>query len=167
MRPTEPLPLYHSWPLYDLHVHLAPVMVDHRVSRSDDALAERGIGLWHCDLQDERLNWTGGVYDLFGLERGMSVPRPLAVSLYDPDSREAMERLRAYAIRYRRGFTLDVDIRPLEGQTRTMRLVAAPILRDDQVVALHGVKQLLHPKSAFAERCDPTLLPPLPPKGRS
>jgi len=167
MRPTEPLPLYHSWPLYDLHVHLAPVMIDHRVARSEDALAERGIGLWHCDLETEKLDWTNGVHDLFGLERNMAVPRPLAVSLYAPDCREAMERLRAYAIRYRRGFTLDADIRPLEGQARTIRLVAAPILRDDQVVALHGIKQLLNPKSALAERRAPALLPPPPQKGRS
>jgi len=159
MRPTEPLPLYHSWPLYDLHVHLGPVTIDHRVARSDQALAERGIGLWHCDLQNERLSWTGGVYDLFGLDRDMSVSRPLAVSLYAPDSREAMERLRAYAIRYRRGFTLDVEIRPLDGDERTMRLIAAPILHGDQVVALHGIKQLLRPGSAFSERRDPTLLP--------
>ncbi|NIJ17659.1 diguanylate cyclase [Sphingobium vermicomposti] len=158
MRPTEPLPLYHSWPLYDLHVHLSPVALDSYCAQGDLALAERGIGLWHCDLKDDRLSWTSGVYDLFGLEQGMTVPRLLAVSLYAPDSREAMERLRTYAICYRRGFTLDVDIRPLDSaDERTMRLVAAPILHDDQVVGLHGIKQILPRGSAFSERRHPTL----------
>ena len=157
MRPTEPLPLHHSWPLIDLHQHLAPVMLDDRTARDDDALAERGLGLWHCDLSDNSLSWTSGVHDLFGIDRDMIVPRALAVSLYAPDSREPMERLRAYAIRHRRGFTLDVDIRPLDGGDCTMRLIAAPILQGAQVVALHGVKQFLPRGSASSRGLDPTL----------
>src|SRR3546814_21125446 len=90
-------------------------MLDDRIARDDGALAERGLGLWHCDLGDDSLNWTDGVYDIFGLERGTAVPRPLAVSLYAPDSSAAMERLRAYAFRHRRGFPVDVDIRTAAG----------------------------------------------------
>ncbi|WP_030540820.1 hypothetical protein [Sphingobium sp. DC-2] len=160
MRPTEPLPLNHSWPLFDLHAHLAPLTSDRRLLRDEHALADMGIGQWHCDLAGDRLNWTSGVYDLFGLDRNMRVPRPLAVSLYVPDSREAMEQLRAYAIRYRRGFTLDVDVRPLGSGGRTMRLVAAPILQNDQVVALHGMKRLLPRGAGISPRQEPALLPP-------
>ena len=132
-------------------------MLDSRVARDDAALAERGLGLWHCDLSDDRLNWTDGVYDIFGLERGSDVPRPMAVSLYTPDSCVAMERLRAYAIRHRRGFTLDVDIRPLSGGICAMRLIAAPIIQQNQVVALHGVKQFLPKGSGPSRGLDPTL----------
>ncbi|ALR19380.1 hypothetical protein [Sphingobium baderi] len=151
MRPIEPLPLHHSWPLYELRDHLAPLTLDDGIARSDAALAERGIGLWHCDLATEKLSWTAGVFDIFGLERHQEIARPHAVSLYVPDSREAMERLRAYAIRYRRGFTLDVDINGAEGGQCAMRLIAAPIIADDAVTALHGVKQIL-PKGAAASR---------------
>jgi PAS domain-containing protein len=157
LRPTEPLPLHHSWPLYDLRQHLASVSLDDRTARDDQALAERGIGLWHCDLSDNSLSWTSGVYDLFGIERGVAVPRPLATSLYQPDSREAMEQLRAYAIRHRRGFTLDVDIRPLDGSECTMRLIAAPILEGTRVIGLHGVKQFLPRGSAGSCGLDPTI----------
>lgn len=157
MRPTEPLPLHHSWPLHDLRDHLSPVALDDRIARDDEALAERGLGLWHCDLSDDSLSWTDGVFDIFGIERHSIVPRPLAVSLYAPDSREAMERLRAYAIKHRRGFTLDVDIRPLDGGQCAMRLIAAPILRGSRVVALHGVKQFLLRGSLPSRALDPTL----------
>jgi len=61
MRPIEPLPLHHSWPLFDLHDYLAPVTLDPSLARNDVALAERGLGLWHCDLTDETLSWTAGV----------------------------------------------------------------------------------------------------------
>lgn len=158
MRPTQPLPLHHSWPLYDLREHLAPVMLDDRTARNDEALAERGLGLWHCDLADNSLSWTEGVYDIFGLDHDMLVvPRPLTVSLYAPDCRDAMEQLRAYAIRHQRGFRLDVDIRRLDGGDCTMRLIAAPIVRNKQTVALHGVKQLLPKGSSPSRGLDPTL----------
>lgn len=133
------------------------MILDDKLAQDDEALAQRGIGLWHCDLADNSLRWTNGVHDIFGLERCSVVPRPLAVSLYAPDSCAAMERLRAYAIRHRRGFTLDVDIRPADGGECTMRLIAAPILEKNQVVALHGVKQFLSRGAAASHGLDPTL----------
>lgn len=159
MRPIEPLPLHHSWPLYALREHLAPVLLDHNIARNDQALAERGLGLWQCDLSDNSLSWTAGVYDLFGLERDSPVSRDRAASLYAPDSREAMERLRAYAIRHRRGFTLDVDIDQADGVGRcAMRLIAAPVLdTTGAVVGLQGVKQLLPSGAIPSTGLDPTI----------
>lgn len=157
LRPVEPLPLNHSWPLAALHEHLAPVALDASIARSDAALAERGIGLWRCELADDSLSWTCGVYDIFGIERDGEVTRPLAASRYHPDSREAMERLRAYAVRHRRGFTVDVDICRVEGGHCAMRLIAAPELDGDEVVALFGVKQMLAPGAAPSCRLDPTI----------
>lgn len=160
MRPIEPLPLHHSWPLSALHEHLAPIALDPSLARNDMALAERGLGLWHCDLlDDDRLRWTAGVYDLFGLERDRPVSRVLSASLYASESREAMEKLRAYAIRHRRGFTLDVDIDQADGGGRcAMRLVAAPVLdRRGGVIGLHGVKQLLPKGSPASRGLDPTI----------
>lgn len=158
MRPTEPLPLHHSWPLSALREHLAPAMLDDQIARDDEALAQRGLGLWHCTLEDNSLRWTVGVYDLFGLERGSAISRALSVALYDPVSREPMERMRAYAIRHRRGFTLDVDINRADGMTRcAMRLIAAPVVnKRGEVIALHGVKQLLTIGAAASKRLDPT-----------
>jgi len=103
-------------------------------------LTEHGIGLWDCDLDDGALRWTDGVYDLFGLPRGALVRRDEAVSLYAEASCAVMERLRAYALRHRRGFTVDAEIRPPGAKPRWMRLIAAPICRDGRAVRLHGLK---------------------------
>ncbi len=54
-----------------------------------------------------------------------------------------MERLRAYAIKHRRGFTLDAEIRPDRGDRRWMRLLAAPVCEGGRVVRLHGLKQII------------------------
>ena len=58
-------------------------------------------------------------------------------------SRAAMDRLRAFSIKHKRGFTLDVEIRPASGERRWMRLITAPICIDNQVVRLHGIKLAL------------------------
>lgn len=158
MRPVEPLPLNHSWPLFDLHEHLSAAVLDPNMAGNEEALAERGLGLWRCDLPEDRLSWTAGVYDLFGLERGSRVARPHAASLYTPESRDAMERLRAYAIGHRRGFTLDVDIDRADGGRCAMRLIAAPVLdAQGEVIALHGAKQLLPPDAPASRKLDPTI----------
>jgi PAS domain-containing protein len=143
----EPSPLTASWPLsesgsrFDLGRDFEwPDAVEFRPSVNHDALAAEGIGLWDCDLSDNQLTWSDGVYELFGLPRDLTLYRETAVSLYEEGSRSAMERLRAYAIRHRRGFSLDVEIRPANGGVRWLRLVGAPICVKSRPVRLRGLK---------------------------
>ena len=150
MRPTEPLPLNHSWPLFERGRRLdlglvfdwAPAQQDaaRQFSFEYGEFAELGIGRWECDLADNSLTWSNAVYDLFGLPRGASVLRRDAVELYAHDSAVAMDRLRTYAIRHRRGFTLDAELRPATGKPRWMRLIAAPVYDGGEVVRLQGLK---------------------------
>lgn len=155
MRPTEPLALHHSWPLFERARHFALGRIedgDRLLSAADISAfrrnggAPRTLGQWECDLLDSRLDWSDEVYDIFGLPRGAAVTRDESVALYCEESRAVMERLRAYAIKHRRGFTVDVEIRPATGDAaRWMRLIAAPVCEDDTVVRLRGVKQWLPP----------------------
>ncbi|MEZ5655464.1 MAG: hypothetical protein R3E04_06220 [Sphingobium sp.] len=114
-------------------------------SARDDGeeLAKHDIGLWECDLSDDSLTWSAGVYDIFGIARGARVLRDDIVRFYEEDSRRAMEALRSYAIRHRRGFTLNVEIRPSQTRRAWMKLSGAPVLDNGNVVGLTGVKQLL------------------------
>ena len=149
LKPTIPLPLHHSWPLFDcrqrfdLGVLLSPDMLDAgwAGSADRDILAAQGIGSWACDLSDNSLAWTGPIFDLFELPHDARISRDEIVALYCEESRVAMERLRAYAIRHRRGFTVDTKIRTVGGRHRWMRLLAVPVCEGDRVVRLHGLKQ--------------------------
>lgn len=153
MKPLEPLPLNHSWPLFErarrfelgllVDWPAAALVSPAQLAFDEAGLAERGIGRWECDLADNSLTWSAAVYDIFGLPRGAAVSRREAVALYADESAVAMERLRAYAIRHRRGFTLDAEIRPATGEPRWMRLIAAPVLDGDRAVRLHGLKLAL------------------------
>lgn len=144
-----PVELSHSWPLFEqgrrfeLGLVLNSAAID---SIAPAIVGEIGIqhaGCWECDLSDNGLIWSGGVYDIFGLQRGANVSRDEAVSLYCEESRAAMERLRAHAIKHKRGFTLDVEIRPAVGGRRWMRLIAAPLCVGGEPVRLHGLKLAL------------------------
>lgn len=154
MKPTYPLPVHHSWPLYErdrffelgrLHgtdaVDPAPDVAQIASSLADTRIR---IGEWECDLTDNnRLHWSDEVHDIFGIPRGIAVRREEAVALYAEGSRAAMEALRRHAIRHRRGFTIDVEICPVQAQRRWMRLIAAPVCEDDRVVRLQGLKFLV------------------------
>jgi GGDEF domain-containing protein len=99
------------------------------------------IGFWECDLRDNSLNWTQGVFELFGLPSDVMPARSDTVACYCEDSREAMELLRAYAIRHRRGFTLDARIARPNGQHRWMRLTASVGCNRGRARLLYGTKQ--------------------------
>jgi PAS domain-containing protein len=151
MDSLQSLPLTHSWPVFEqghrfdlgfVHGCDTTLLAKPALLPLDEqALARLGIGLWECDLNGDHLTWSPEVYELFGLPRDARVTRAEAVALYCPDSCAQMERLRAYAIKHCRGFTLDAELRPRGGAHRWMRLMAAPIRVDGHVVRLHGLKQ--------------------------
>ena len=145
---ATPLQLTCSWPLIEAREHfdLGALCDDSGLltgvsPERERALARAGVGLWECDLADDGLVWSAGVYALFGLPPGAALARAEIVQLYADESRGAMERLRAHAIRHRRGFTLDAEIRPVTGGTRWMRLIAAPVCARGRAVRLRGVKR--------------------------
>jgi hypothetical protein len=150
MNAIEPLALHYSWPIYEKarHFELGSLLSCAAIDVANPAeigqLSIHHAGCWECDLTDgNALTWSGGVYDIFGLARGVRVSRDEAAALYREESRAAMERLRSYAIRHKRGFTLDAEIRPVIGDNRWMRLIAVPIIEGDRAVRLHGLKVII------------------------
>lgn len=149
MIPTEPLALHHSWGLweqprrFDLGWILNSAITDILEPQAIGCLGLHHAGLWECDLSDQSLTWSGGVYDIFGLPRGSKVARSEVVKFYSEHSRQAMERLRLHGIKHRRGFTIDVEIDPATGGSRWMRLIAAPVCEGERVTRLHGLKLII------------------------
>lgn len=107
----------------------------------DRASALAGIGAWECDLPTETLNWTTGVFNLFGIPQGSKIDRRDIVGMYCDESREAMEWLRAEAIARQRGFTLDAEISRMDGDRRWMRLTADVVCHNGRPARLYGLKQ--------------------------
>lgn len=149
MAVPEPIMLKHSWPSFDQRSHfelghiLNSAVIDVLEPKAIGSVDVHHAGCWECDLSDNSLTWSGGVYDIFGLPRGTHLSRDDLVSFYGEESRAKMERLRAYAIKHRRRFTLDVEIRAAVGEIRRMRIIAAPICDGPRAVRLHGLKLIV------------------------
>ena len=105
------------------------------------AFVQAGIGAWTCDLADNTLAWTPGVYDIFGLAETDRLDRRDIVALYDDQSREIMERLRADAIMHGRPFEMEAQIVRPDGERRWMRLRADVVRENGRHSRLFGLKQ--------------------------
>jgi PAS domain-containing protein len=147
LNPIEPRPLHRGWPLYEppRHFELGYVLNNPVADLADfavrQALGHNQAGWWECDLTNERITWTAGIYEIFGLPQGAAVTRAEAVSLYSEDSHALMEKLRSYSIAQRQGFVADARIRPASGEPeRWMRLIGAPVSEGGRTVRLHGIK---------------------------
>ena len=144
-QPREPLPLFHSWPLADsdTHFNLGRELPAGAIDYSPAGLMPRSDrlpqGMWHCALENNQLHWSLEVNRMFGLPPGPAPARGSAVALYRDDSRIALERLRAHAIRHRRGFTIDAEV-GTGGNWRWIRVIAMPIVEAGRVIALRGLK---------------------------
>ena len=147
LNPIEPRPLHRGWALYEPAGEFAcgrtlECAADELADfAARQALGQHRAGWWECDLRDNALTWTAGVYEIFGLPPGSRVGRDHALSLYSEESRATMERLRTDAVANQRGFVLDARIRPADGgPQRWMRLICAPVVEDGRTVRLHGLK---------------------------
>lgn len=107
----------------------------------DRGMAIAGVGAWSCNLADNKLSWTLGIYNIFGLPIDTVPDRQLAVAMYADDSREEMERLRAHAIDRGGIFTLDAQIKRADGEIRWMRISGEMVRRAGGSPILHGLKQ--------------------------
>jgi PAS domain-containing protein len=145
----DPIALEHTWPLWEQprHFELGHVLncavTDMIRPFEVGALNLHHVGCWECDLSDNSLTWSGGVYDIFGLPREKEITRAESVSYYCEESRSKMERLRAHSIKHRRGFTLDIEIQSAIGENRWVRLIGAPVCVGDRIIRLHGLKLII------------------------
>jgi len=95
---------------------------------------------WQCDLRDDSLTWSDGVYDLFGLPRGSALEREAIVAMYLPESQAELARLRSAAIVACGSFTFEAQIRRVDGQIRWMRITADVVSENGVARYLYGTK---------------------------
>jgi PAS domain-containing protein len=96
---------------------------------------------WECDLADDSLRWSPGVFDLFGLPRGASVRRSDVVRQYTPESRAELDRLRSHAIATCGSFTFEAEIIRPDGTPCWIRIMADVVMQGGRATHLYGSKQ--------------------------
>ena len=125
---------------------------EQRRSLFDRASATARIGVWQCNLSDNSLLWTNGVYDLFEMPRNTPVTREMTLALYTETSRLEMEAARAKAIATCSDFSLDCEIVTTTGQRRWMRLTGAVESRDGVAHRIFGMKQDITEEKLLTDR---------------
>ena len=125
---------------------------DQRRTLFDRASATARIGIWQCNLSDNSLIWTNGVYDLFEIPRNTPVTRELTLTCYTDASRQRMEAARAHAIANCSDFALDLEIVTVKGNRRWMRLTGAVESRDGVAHRIFGMKQDITEEKVLADR---------------
>jgi diguanylate cyclase (GGDEF)-like protein len=123
-----------------------------RLALFDRASRTARIGVWSCDLADQSLEWTDGVYDLFELPRGSALSRANTVDHYLPESRRVMEAARARAIADGTDFCVDVEILTARGARRWMRLTGNVEASDGVATRIFGMKQDITEEKLLADR---------------
>lgn len=96
---------------------------------------------WRCDLSDDSLTWSVGVFDLFGLPRFMAVDRRDIVEMYEPESRALLEKLRSEAIATCGSFTFEARIKRFDSEMRWIRITADIDAEQGKARYLYGLKQ--------------------------
>lgn len=100
------------------------------------------MGVWQCELPSNRLTWSDGTYDLFGLQRRSEIVRSEILNFYSEGSPACLERARDHAIESGSGFGLDAEIRVPGLGTRWIRISATvDRRRTGEPVRLFGIKQ--------------------------
>ncbi|SFL61655.1 sensor domain-containing diguanylate cyclase [Methylorubrum salsuginis] len=133
------------------------IIAAQRDALQNEALADRAMrgaqmGLWECSLPDERVRWTQGVYDLFGLSPEAPLVRQATLEQYTPDSRRTLTLLRDQALANGTGFKLDAEIRLPDGRHRWLRLTATVDRREGIPIRLFGLKQDVTDEILLLER---------------
>jgi diguanylate cyclase (GGDEF)-like protein len=99
------------------------------------------LGVWECNLPDNRIAWTDVIYDIFDLPRDLPLERDLTVNCYSLESQIELDRRRSKAIAERSGFTMDAEIVTARGNRRWIRITATVECEDGEPVRIFGIKQ--------------------------
>ena len=105
------------------------------------ASAAAQMGTWQCEVPSEQLTWSGGTYDLFGLQQNCGLVRSRILKSYSEDSLARLQKVRGEAIRSGDGFKLDAEIQSPEFGRRWIRISATVERRNGEPVRLFGIKQ--------------------------
>ncbi|WP_174293469.1 diguanylate cyclase domain-containing protein [Sphingomonas bacterium] len=107
------------------------------------AQAERmtGIGSWRLSLPDEHIEWSEGVYRIYGLPPGPTPDLQTAMDPYPIEARARVAAALAAAIEHCTPFDFEEDFRSATGELRRVRSIGECEQVDGTNVALVGVFQ--------------------------
>ncbi|MES2420535.1 MAG: sensor domain-containing diguanylate cyclase [Pseudomonadota bacterium] len=110
-----------------------------RVFRQAERMA--AIGSWRLSLDDKRVEWSDGVYRIYGLPIGDMPDMAVAMEFYPPHAREELSALLDRASETGEPFDVEVDFITVQGDPRRVRVLGERETLEGNPVGLVGVFQ--------------------------
>ncbi|MGA1799808.1 diguanylate cyclase [Sphingomonas sp. 4RDLI-65] len=110
-----------------------------RIFRQAERMA--AIGSWRVALDDEQVEWSDGVYRIYGLPVGDMPEMPVAMGFYPPHARKELAGKLDRAITTGEPFDVEVDFTTVQGEARRVRVLGERETVDGTPVGLVGVFQ--------------------------
>lgn len=110
-----------------------------RIFRQAERMA--AIGSWRVSLADDTLQWSDGVFHIYGMPVGEPPPMPIAMSFYPPHARDEITAGLESTIKTGAPFDLEVDFLTAQGNPRRVRVLGEVENIDGAPAALVGVFQ--------------------------
>ncbi|MGU3391766.1 diguanylate cyclase domain-containing protein [Sphingomonas sp. M1A8_2b] len=110
-----------------------------RIFRQAERMA--AIGSWRVSLDDDHLEWSDGVYHIYGLPPGEMPDMVFAMELYPAHARETVIAALAQTTETGVPFDIEVDFKTMLGEPRRVRVLGEREMLGDRPIALVGVFQ--------------------------
>ncbi|MCK0208866.1 EAL domain-containing protein [Starkeya koreensis] len=99
------------------------------------------VGGWEFDVATERLNWSDGVYRIYGLTPGFAPDQERALSHFPPEARQQFVKKFNTALRHREAFEIELPFVDAQGNHRLVRKTCQVETDGDTVVRAFGILQ--------------------------
>jgi diguanylate cyclase (GGDEF)-like protein/PAS domain S-box-containing protein len=99
------------------------------------------IGGWEFDVATERLNWSDGVYRIYGFAQSVEPDLQLALSHFPPEARQHFQKKFETALRNRESFEIELPFVDAHGNHRLVRKSCAVEVDGDGVLRAFGMLQ--------------------------
>lgn len=99
------------------------------------------VGGWEFDIATQQLNWSDGIYRIYGLPPGRGVTVEQSQSHFPPEARHLFQRKFLAALRSGEPFELELPFVNEQGQHRLVRKTCELEMDGDKVVRAFGIFQ--------------------------
>ncbi|MDD5367421.1 MAG: PAS domain S-box protein, partial [Gallionellaceae bacterium] len=106
-----------------------------------DMSAMAQIGAWEIDPATQVGSWTEEAAKIYAADPGQEIDLAMGIGCFHGPWRRQIETAMAEAIEQGRSFDLELEMEPVQGQRKCVRIIGHPVSEGDRVVMVRGAIQ--------------------------
>ena len=99
------------------------------------------IGHWTYDIESGNVEWSKKIYEIYGIEQGEEMIFEKAMSFYNEESKEKINKAIEQAINTGKEYRLKASITNAHGEEKIVLIMGTPLIRKGRCTQLFGVFQ--------------------------